>query len=104
MPTTELAITFDDMTVLAEEDYEVFVFDMLELPDVPPYYLDVAGRRFAYASRTFPVKGHGASMPPFIRDEEAAGHIVLLGERGGRYMAYVHDPEAVYDDEDEEAE
>ncbi len=101
--TTELALTFDDMTVLAEDDFEVFVYNMLELSDVPPFYIDVAGRRFAYASKTFPVKGHGATLPPYIREEEAAGHLVLLGERNGRYMAYVHDPEAVYDAaEDEE--
>ena len=102
--TTEIAITFDDMTVLAEDDFEVFVFNMLELPDVPPFYLEVAGRRFSYSSRTFPVKGHRASMPPFIREEEAAGHIVLLGERNGRYMAYVHDPNAPADDEEGDAE
>lgn len=100
--TTELAVTFDDMTVLAEEGIEVFVLDMGELPDLPPYYVDVAGRRFAYASTTFPVKGHGATLPPFVRAQEAAGHLVVLGERGGRYMAYVHDPEAAQDDEDEE--
>ncbi len=105
--TTELAVGFDDMTVLSEDDIELFVLNLEEDPDLPPFYVDVAGRRFAYSSSTFPVKGHGATLPPFIREQEAAGNLVILVERSGRYMAYVHDPNAVYDDEedgDEEAE
>jgi hypothetical protein len=100
--TTELVVTFDEMSVLTEDGIELFVLDMGDLADVPPFYIDVAGRRFSYASATFPVKGHGATLPPFVRAEEAAGHLLLLGERGGRYLAYVHDPDTVVDDEDEE--
>jgi hypothetical protein len=89
------------MTVLSEDDLELFVLNLEDDPDLPPFYVDVAGRRFAYSSATFPVKGHGATMPPFVRDQEAAGNLVLLVERSGRYMAYVYDPNAVYDDEDD---
>ena len=103
MPTA-LAVTFEQMGVLAEGGLEFFVLDMGALADVPPFYIDVAGRRFAYASATFPVKGHSATLPPFVRAEEAAGHLVLLGERDGRYLAYVHDPNATTDDEDAAAE
>jgi hypothetical protein len=101
MPT-ELAVGFDDMTVLSEDDLELFVLNLDEDPDLPPFYVDVAGRRFAYSSTTFPVKGHSATMPPFVREQEAAGNLVLLVERNNRYMAYVYDPNAVYDDEDED--
>ena len=53
MPT-EVAVTFDDMAVLSEGGIEVFILDMDEYPDLPPFYIDVAGRRFAYSSVTFP--------------------------------------------------
>lgn len=99
--TTELAITFEQMDVLAEDGFEIFVLNIEERDDLPPFYIDVAGRRFAYASTTFPVKGHGATLPPYVRAEEAAGHIVLLAVRGDRYMAYVYDPEAATDGDDE---
>lgn len=100
--TTELAATFDQMDVLAEDGFEVFVLNIEEREELPPFYIDVHGRRFAFTSTTFPVKGHGATLPPFVRAEEAAGHIVLLAVRGDRYMAYVHDPAAPADDEGDE--
>ena len=39
-----------------------------------------------------------------VREHEAEGHLVLLGERDDRYMRYVHDPAAIEDDEDEAEE
>lgn len=100
MPT-ELAVTFDDMTVLSEGGVDVFLLNMEEMDDVPPYYIDVSGRRFSYSSTTFPTKGHGAMMPRFVAEQEAAGNLVVLGERQERYIAYVHDPSAISDDEEE---
>ena len=49
MPT-EIAVGFDDMTVLSEGGVDVFLLNMDEMEDVPPYYIDVAGRRFSYSS------------------------------------------------------
>jgi hypothetical protein len=100
MPT-ELAVGFDDLTVLSEDALELFVLNLDDDPDLPPFYVDVAGRRFAYSSNTFPVKGHGATLPPFVEEQEAAGNLVILVERNDRYMAYVYDPNAVYDEEEE---
>ena len=97
MPT-ELAVGFNDMTVLSEDGLDVFILNLDEYEDVPPYYLDIAGRRFAYSSTTFPVKGQGAHMPRFVRETEAEGKFVIMVERKERYLAYVHDPTA----EDEE--
>ena len=37
-------------------------------------------------------------MPTFIREQEAEGKLVLLGERKGRYLAYIHDPNAETDE------
>ena len=41
-------------------------------------------------------------MPTFIREQEAEGKLVVLGERKGRYLAYIHDPNAESDEGDEE--
>ena len=98
--TTELAAGFGDLTVLTTPEVEVFVLDLEAYEENPPYYVDIAGRRFAYSSITFPVKGHGSALPPFVREHEAEGRLVVLVERKSRYMAYVHDPSISYDDDD----
>jgi hypothetical protein len=100
--TTEIATGFDDMTVLSEGGVDVFILNLEEYEDVPPYYVDVAGRRFAYASVTFPVKGQGASLPRFVRETEAEGKLVIMVERKERYLAYIHDPNAEDEEGDEE--
>lgn len=100
MPT-EVAIGFDDMTVLSEGGVDVFLLDMEPSEDVPPYYIDVAGRRFVYTAITFLTKGHSAQLPDFVREQEAEGKLVVLVERGGRYLAYAHDPSAVTEDDED---
>lgn len=97
MPT-EIAAGFNDMTVFTEDGVDVFILNLDELDDVPPYYLDVAGRRFAYSAITFPVKGQSAQLPRFIRTTEADGKLVIMVERKQRYLAYIHDPAAETDD------
>ncbi len=99
--STELALGFDDLDVLEEDGIEVFVLNMNESPDVPPYYVDVAGRRFSYSGVTFLVRGHSAALPGFVRDHEAAGRLTLMVERNSRYIAYVYDPTAIAEDDDE---
>jgi hypothetical protein len=101
MTPTELAVGFDDMTVLSEGGVDVFLLNMEEFEDVPPYYIDVAGRRFSYTAITFLTKGHSAQMPAFVREQEEAGKLVVMGERGGRYLAYVHDPNAISEEDEE---
>lgn len=98
--STELAVGFDDMTVLSEGGVDVFLLDWVQAEDVPPYYIDVAGRRFAYTAVTFLTKGHSAQLPDFVRAQEAEGKLVILVEREGRYLAYVHDPNAPVEDDD----
>ena len=98
MPT-EIAAGFNDMTVLTEDGVDVFILNLDELDDVPPYYLDVAGRRFAYSAITFPVKGQSAQLPRFIRTTEADGKLVIMVERKERYLAYIPDPAAPAEEE-----
>jgi hypothetical protein len=100
--TTEVAVGFDDMTVLSEGGVDVFLLNMEEFEDVPPYYIDVAGRRFSYTAITFLTKGHSAQLPDYVREQEAAGNLVIIGERGGRYLAYLHDPTVVAEEDAEE--
>lgn len=96
-----LAVTFDDLSVLSEGGIEVFVLN-LELAEAnPPYFIEVAGRRFAYSSITFLLKGHSAALPAFVREHEAEGRLVLLVQRRNRYIAYVHDPAAGEDAEEQ---
>jgi hypothetical protein len=99
MPT-DLAIGFDDMTVLSEGGVDVFLLDWVQADDVPPYYIEVAGRRFAYTAVTFLTKGHSAQLPDYVRAQEADGNLVLFVEREGRYLAYVHDPDAPVEDDE----
>ncbi len=96
--STELAVGFDDLNVLTEDGIEVFTLNMNASPDLPPYYVEVAGRRFAYSSTSFLLKGHSATLPAFIRAHQAEGRLVILIERDNRYMAYVHDPAAPTND------
>lgn len=99
---TAVVLTFDDLFVLSTGDVDAFVYDMAESPMPPPYYITVDGRRFALAGLTFLEHGHGAVLPRWVRDEEAAGRLAMFVRRGERLLGYVHDPAAV-DDDDEDA-
>jgi hypothetical protein len=102
--TTEVEVTFDDMTVLSEDGVDLFVLNWNEFVEPPPYYVDVDGRRFAYSSQTVLVAGRGAVLSDFVREHEAEGLTVLLVERDDRFMLYLHDPAAGAEDEDDAAE
>ncbi len=96
---TSMTVTFDELYVLQSGGVDCFVLDWNEAPDLPAYYITVDGRRFGFTGMTYLVKGHGAALPSWVQAEEAAGHLVLFVERNGRLMAYLHDPNAVEDDE-----
>lgn len=100
--TTAITLTFDDLFVLSTGEVEAFVFDMAEAMTPPPYYITVDDRRFALAGLTFLEHGHGAVLPRWVTEEEAAGHLVIFVRRGERLLGYVHDPAAVDEDGDEE--
>lgn len=96
---TSMTVTFDELYVLQSGGVDCFVLDWNEAPDLPAYYITVDGRRFGFTGMTYLVKGHGAALPSWVQAEEAAGHLVLFVERNGRLMTYLHDPNAVEDDE-----
>lgn len=96
---TSMTVTFDELYVLQSGGVDCFVLNWNEAPALPPYYITVDGRRFAYTGTSYLVKGHGAELPRWVQAEEAAGHLVLFVERDDRLLAYLHDPSAVEDDE-----
>ena len=98
---SELAVTFDDMTVLTEGGADVFVVNLNNIDEPPPYYVEVAGRKFSFDGATFLIHGHSAVMPEWVREHESEGRLVLLGEREDRYLRYVHDPMAEMEDDEE---
>ena len=102
---TAITLTFDDLFVLSSGDVDVFVYDMAESPVPPPYYITVDDRRFALSTLTFLESGHGAILPRWVHEEEAAGHLVMFVRRNLRLLGYVHDPvaeaEAAAEDGDE---
>ncbi len=89
---TSTSLTFEDFYVLSAEDIDAFAANWNEQPDPPPFYVDVDGKRFAYTGLTFLVRGYGAELPRWVREEEAAGHLVLFVERDDRLLSYVYDP------------
>lgn len=101
---TAITLTFDDLFVLSTGGVDVFVYDMGDADGQPPYYVAVDGRRFAFSGTTFLEQGHGAVLPRWVHDEEAAGHLALFIRRRERLIGYVHDPSASEDGEDDEAE
>jgi hypothetical protein len=81
---------------------DAFAINWNERETPPPYHVIVDGKRFAYTGMTYLVRGYGAALPQWVKEEEEAGHLVLFVERADRLLAYVYDPDA--EDEDDEAE
>ena len=101
---TEIEVTFDDLTVLSEEEIDVFVLNWNDGEDPPPYYVDLEGRRFAFTSTTLLLVGHRAVLADYVREQQAEGRIPLLVERDERYYLYLHDPNEGAEEDEEAAE
>lgn len=100
---TSVSVTFDDFYVLTAEDIDAFALNWNERDAPPPFYVDVDGKRFAYTGLTFLVRGYGAALPRWVREEDAAGHLVLFVERDDRLLSYVYDPAAEVEEDEGEA-
>lgn len=99
--SSEVEVAFDDMTVLSEQGIDVFVLAWTQDETPPPFYVTVAERRFTFSSTTFLVRGHGAQLAEYVREQEGEQRTVLLVERDGRYLIYLHDAAAPAEDGDE---
>ena len=95
---TSATLTFDDLDVLSTGGVDIFMYDAGEAPNPPPYYVTIDGKRFAFTGLTYLEHGHGAVLPRWVREEEAAGHLAMVVRRNERLMAYVYDPAATDDE------
>ena len=82
------------MLELDELEIETLPLDGIEVPRIrfygaPPYTQARLGEREYRYERSFPVKGHGAKLPNFLREQMAAGKSPLLLERDERFYLYL---------------
>jgi len=97
----EVEVAFDDLAVLSEGDTDVFLLNWNMAETAPPYYVVVDGRRFSFTGATLLIRGHSAALAKSVQEHEAEGRLVLLVERGGRFLVYAHDPNATDEDDEE---
>ncbi|HLF72692.1 MAG TPA: hypothetical protein VI759_11135 [Dehalococcoidia bacterium] len=83
------------MTVLLEEDLELFAEDgivvpwiQLTEPEPPEVELKVGEQAYRYAC-SYPIKGHSAVLPGYLREQMATGKQPLLIERPDRFYVYL---------------
>lgn len=100
--STALELGFDDLTVLSTGGVDVFVYNMNEGTEVPPYYITLAGRRFHFTGASYLEQGHGAELPEWVREEEAAGRLAIFVQRDERLLVYSFDPTVVEDDDEDD--
>jgi hypothetical protein len=57
--------------------------------EAPPFHqVKVGGQTYQY-EKSYPIKGHGATLPRFVREQMGAGRKPLLVERPTRYLVYL---------------
>ena len=55
---------------------------------LPPVELRVGGSAYRY-ERSYPIKGHSAVMPKYLKEQMGAGKRPLVVERISRYYVYM---------------
>ncbi len=80
---------------LSEPRIEVYSIEGVYVPVVkqttermpPKIEITVEGKTYHY-DRSYPIKGHSALLPPYLRQQMAAGKDPLLIERPDRFYVY----------------
>ena len=83
------------MTEFDDDEIEAFPVDGIAVPlvrmttgdNVPTVQIKVDGRDYQY-DRSYPIKGHSAIMPPYIKEQVAGGKRPLIVERPDRFYVY----------------
>jgi hypothetical protein len=83
------------VTVIQEDELEPFPMDgivvawiKLTEPEPPEVELKVGEQAYRYA-RSYPIKGHSAVLPGYLREQLATGKKPLLIERPDRFYVYL---------------
>jgi len=77
-----------------EEILESFAADGVNVPliklrdELPTSDIVIGGETFHY-DRSYPIKGHSAVLPGYVREQIAAGKRPLLIERPDRFYVYL---------------
>jgi hypothetical protein len=79
---------------LDELELEPLPLDGMEVARIrvygpPPFSQAKLGEQEYRYERSFPVKGHGANLPNFIREQMAEGKTPLVLERENRFYIYL---------------
>ena len=76
-----------DFAPLYVEADEIPLTVLSDLEDAP-YTIELDGVEYSY-TRSIPIKGHGATLPPFLEECDAEGRQMIIGERGKRYFLFL---------------
>lgn len=75
------------MEVYSIEGVYVPVIKQTIEPSPPKVEIVVEGQTYKY-DRSYPIKGHSAMLPPYLRAQMSAGKAPLLIERPDRFYVY----------------
>lgn len=56
---------------------------------VPFHQVKVGEKAYEY-EKSYPIKGHSATLPKFVKEQLAAGRETLIIERETRYLVYLN--------------
>jgi hypothetical protein len=79
---------------LDDTELETLPLDGMEVARIrvhgpPPFTEARLGERDYRYERSFPVRGHGANLPNFLREQMDAGRTPLVLERENRFLIYL---------------
>ena len=61
----------------------------LTLGEPPPFYQVKVGDQAYEYQKSYPIKGHSATLPRYLREQLSAGRKPLIIERPTRYLMYL---------------
>jgi hypothetical protein len=80
-----------------EDQLEPLPLDGLDIPRIrltlgepTPYYQVKVGEQAYEYAKSYPIKGHSATLPKYLREQMSAGRTALLIERPTRYLIYLN--------------
>ena len=85
------------MDEFSEDQLEPLAVDGLEIPRIrltlgepTPYHQVKVGDQAYQYEKSYPIKGHSATLPRYVREQMAAGRKPLLIERSSRFLVYLN--------------